>query len=179
MDDIQFWLYILFAVIYFIARGLKKKKPQKPVNKPESTTTSQTDSRPQRKPVSFEELLKEFTEGRGQEQPEEREVFQEHDEEVDTAYQTVDEQEKDEPFEEGKTRRFSDEESKRVYQESIARAEGASLEFKRDEHFRSKLKSNRNDETGSAVAAEIRDLLSNPNDAKKAVVLSEILNRKY
>ena len=38
---------------------------------------------------------------------------------------------------EGERRTFADDESRKVYEESIKMAEGADLEFKPDEHYRS------------------------------------------
>lgn len=174
MDDIQFWLYLLFAVIYFVSRALKKKDPKK-TEKRTASRNSTPEERPQRKPVSFEELLQEFTEGR---KPE----VEEPEYEEEPAYeQRIEEPKREEEpvFEEGITRRFSDVESKRIYEESIAKAEGAEIAFQHDDDFKSKLQRTADKEQSSGVAQEIRDMLQNPNDARKAIVLGEILNRKY
>lgn len=176
MDDIQFWLYLLFAIIYFISRGLKKKDAPKPSERPRASQPHQ-ESRP--KQVSFEELLKEFTEGRV---PDEEQVS-EKEERLNEGIEHQESEKRRElkpAFDEGTTRNFSDDESKRVYQESIKRAEGATLDFGRDEDFKSRLKSRfEKEEESTSVASDIREMLSNPEDAKKAVVLSEILTRKY
>ena len=86
-------------------------------------------------------------------------------------------------FEEGRSRKFADEESRRVYEESIKRAEGAKIEYKPDEHFASsKLRSsfeNIEEEEESPLVSEVRDMLSTPESARQAIVLQQILNRKY
>ncbi|RED96113.1 hypothetical protein [Marinoscillum furvescens] len=176
MDDIQFWLYLVFGAIYFITRSLKKKNPPQPKSRPQQQTDESTQRR--NRPVTFEELLQEFTEGKSTPKEEEKP-------EPVEATQVVKErkwQEENRPkeYEEGKTRRFSDEESRKVYEESIKRAEGTELEFKRDEHFQSKLKSRAKRESESnEVAADVLAMLQDQDQAKRAVVLSEILNRKY
>lgn len=175
MDDIQFWLYLAFALIYFITRGLKKKEPVKPPQQDD-----QTERQPgrQSKPVTFEELLKEFTEGK-QERVEEEKIPQPVE-----ARQLVKEREwveaqKPRNFEEGRTRRFADDESRRVYEESIKLAEGSKLDFERADSFKSKLKRRDADEEGDNVAADIKAMLQDHHSAKRAIVLGEILNRKY
>lgn len=81
---------------------------------------------------------------------------------------------------EGERRAFADVESRRVYEESIKMAEGADLEFEPDEHFKSAkiFKSTTTEEEEYTLADEIRDELNSP-EAKKAIIYSEILARKY
>ena len=173
MDDIQFWLYLAFAAIYFITRMMKKK------NAPEPTQSAEEKSEhPERRtrPVSFEDLLKEFTEGKQESEPEAPRPVE--------ARQLVKErewvaQQKPKEFEEGRTRRFADEESRRVYEESIRLAEGSDLEFKRDEHFKSKMQRQQDEGDQQSLGADIKSMLQDADSAKKAVILSEILNRKY
>ncbi|MEQ9306298.1 MAG: hypothetical protein RJQ14_20460 [Marinoscillum sp.] len=177
MDDIQFWLYLVFGAIYFLARFLKKKKPENSPSRPgQDTSSGQGETR---KPVTFEELLKEFTEGRDEKEEEEIEKPEPVEARQLVKERKWQEENKPEEFEEGVTRRFSDDESKRIYQESIQRAEGSKIEFKRDEHFKSKLQRIEDEGEGNDIAAEIKEMLQDRTQAQKAVVLSEILNRKY
>jgi hypothetical protein len=76
---------------------------------------------------------------------------------------------------------FADDESRKVYEESIRMAEGADIQFDPDESFRSvKLKSTTQYKPEeNEFVKEIRNTLSSPSDARKAVILAEILNRKY
>ncbi|WP_420318877.1 hypothetical protein [Ekhidna sp.] len=167
MDDFNFWWYIIAAVIYFLTRG-KKKKDQSP-----SRPGSENKPPQQSQPKSFEELLKEITEGRTEEEPTPRQ---------EPVVIKQDDSEKENIRLEGERRSFADDESRRVYEESIKMAEGADLEFKPDENFHSpslfKGAKKIEEEEEWTIADEIRDGL-NTNEAKKAVIYSEILSRKY
>lgn len=185
MDDIQFWLYILFALIYFVARALKKKA------QPDASKSDENTQTPRRhRQKTFEELLQEFTEGREtvrEDVREEEEAVEDFREArrirpTDDVRRRVEKEVSTETlFEEGTTRSFSDEESRKVYEASIRRAEGATLEFKRDEDFRSGMKSRfqHEEEDDESLASDIKAMLRDPEDVKKAVILGEILNRKY
>ncbi|MFY0605271.1 MAG: hypothetical protein JXR10_01060 [Cyclobacteriaceae bacterium] len=169
MDDIQFWLYLAFGAIYFITRMFKKK------NQPADQEGEVPPTANSPKPVSFEDLLKEFT------QEKKQEVEEELVQEVDTTPEEVKwvEENKPKKYEEGRTRRFSDDESKRIYEESIKRAEGAELTFERDEHFKSGIRRNEEQHEDNEIAVDIKEMLSDQDEAKRAIILSEILNRKY
>ncbi|MEP0984991.1 hypothetical protein [Ekhidna sp.] len=168
MDDFNFWWYIIAAVIYFLTRNKKKK------DQPNSRPGSENNPPKSQQPKSFEDLLREITEGKQDSEPaiEQEPVIIEKKEEP-----TYDENIR----REGERGSFADDESRRVYEESIKMAEGADLEFEPDEHFRSTslFKGSRNEEEEEwTIADEIRDGL-NSAEAKKAVIYSEILNRKY
>ncbi|MEQ9403744.1 MAG: hypothetical protein RIM99_09180 [Cyclobacteriaceae bacterium] len=164
MEDYKIIWYILAAVVYFLTRSKKKKAPA-PRPGTENNPPKQAPAK------SFEDLLKEIT---GEALPEEPELI-------------VEEPIKKEPKEpveemrlEGERRAFADEESRRVYEESIKRAEGFDIEYKPDEHYREPriFKEEKNEEAEYTFADEIRDGL-NTTEAKKAVIYSEILARKY
>lgn len=168
MDDFSFWWYIIAAVIYFLTRGKKKQQPQ---SRPGSENNP-----PPTQPKSFEDLLREITEGRIEE--EETPPVQQ---EPVVIRDTQKEKEEEQRRLEGERRAFADEESKRVYEESIKMAEGSDIAFERDEHFQQPrlFKSPAADEEEEwTIADEIRDGL-NSSEAKKAVIYSEILNRRY
>ncbi len=169
MDDFNFWWYIIAAVIYFLTRG--KKKKQQPKNRPESENKP-----PKSQPKSFEELLKEITDGRlGEEEPEptiqqEPLVIKEEKKEREESIRL-----------EGEKRTFADDESRRVYEESIKMAEGADIAFEPNEHFKEPklFKGSKSEEEKEwTIADEIRDGLDS-NEAKKAIIYSEILSRRY
>ncbi|WP_436516530.1 hypothetical protein [Ekhidna sp. To15] len=166
MDDFSFWWYIIAAVIYFLTRG--KKKKEQPNERPGSENNPPTN-----KPKSFEDLLKEITEGRPEEEP----IIQQEPVVIDTR-----ESEKESQSLEGERRVFADDESRKVYEESIKMAEGADIEFAPDENFQEPrlFKGTDKDEEEEewSIADEIRDGL-NSEEAKKAVIYSEILTRKY
>jgi len=162
MDDFGFWFYIIAAVIYFLTRGKKKNRP---------TTPPGSENRKPAQPKSFEELLREITEGTADREPS-----------FDQEPVTVSEPERhsrEETFErEGNQRAFADEESKRVYEESIKMADGFDKDSTSEEpdHKTKILKVA--DEEEYTFADEIRDGLSS-DEARKAIIYSEILNRKY
>ncbi|MEO9474067.1 MAG: hypothetical protein ABJG41_00980 [Cyclobacteriaceae bacterium] len=173
MDDIQFWLYLGFGLIYFIVRQMKKKNASEQEQSPQDAPTE----KPYKKPVTFEELLREFT---GETTEEEKEVVledyselkkeEDHKEEVKPYKYTEDDHSR---------RRFADDESRKIYENSIKQAEGAELVFERDNNFKSKMTRKEQQEADSAFGREILESLQDADQAKKAVVLSEILNRKY
>lgn len=166
MDDFSFWWYIIAAVIYFLTRGKKKKAPT-------NSRPGSENNPPSSQPKSFEDLLREITEGRTEETPipEQKPVVIE----------------KPEPEEEnirleGERRAFADDESRRVYEESIKMAEGADIEFAPDENFQEprlfKGSAKEEEEDEWSIADEIRNGL-NSSEARKAVIYSEIINRRY
>ena len=168
MDDFNFWWYIIAAVIYFLTRGRKKKQASKP-SRPGTENAPTSNNRPK----SFEELLREITEGT-------TEVEEEVPAEEPEVAKPAQEVEKSRSFErEGSRRVFADDESKRVYEESIKMAEGADLEFAPEEQFRSdRLFKDHKEETQTSFAKELMDGFD-ADEAKKAVIYAEIFNRKY
>ncbi len=178
MDDIQVWIYILFGIIYFITRALRKK-PEEQGPQPD---VESGESMPRRQPKSFEDLLREFTEAGQQreveveEEPEPAPVLQPQRAQESRPTRREERQQLEG---EGRTRHFADDESRRVYEESIRQAEGSDISYERDEHFKIASKVDRGASKGSEVASEIKEMLSNPSSARKAIILSEILNRRY
>ena len=169
MEDYKIVWYILAAVIYFLTRGKKKKAPA-------SRPGSENNPSPQAPAKSFEDLLKEIT-GDGQVVENERKPAQE-----EVASPVI---EVESPVEErrleGEKRAFADEESRKVYEESIKRAEGFDLKYEQDEHYhepRLFKGEEASEEEQYTFADEIRDGLST-DEARKAIIYSEILNRKY
>lgn len=168
MDDYKILLYIVAAIIYFIAKA-KKKKPT--TGEGTSRPGTENNPSPQSPTKSFEDLLKEIT-GEGEE---EKSVIEEVKEEEPKKPIVVEERRL-----EGERRAFADDESRRVYEESIKRAEGFDIEYGPDEHFKEPrlFKGEESKEEEYTFADEIRDGLST-SEAKKAIIYAEILNRKY
>ncbi len=173
MEDNKIWFYIIAAVIYFLTRKKKKKQQQKQPQ-PEVARESNRPQQ-QKKPVSFEDLLKEITEGR-EEELSEPEV------------QVI---EPEPVIEEGKPRKekdrvrhFADDESRRIYEESITHAQefepGHDHKFEPDDDYASsKLFKEHMVDEGPTIADEIRESLQSTDSARKAIIYSEILNKKY
>ncbi len=170
MEDFNFWWYIIAAVIYFLTRGKKKKQANK-----QPRPGSENNPAPSSRPKTFEELLREITEGSAQEVVEEPEQ-----EPVEIETKKTPEPIKEKSFRrEGRSRAFADDESRRVYEESIKMAEGADLEFAPDDNFKSnRLFKDRPEEEETSFAAELMDGFD-ADEAKKAVIYAEIFNRKY
>jgi hypothetical protein len=162
MEDIQIILYIILAVIAILSRVFKANKQAKQSAPPASGQEGSS------KPVkSFEDLLREFTEG-----PTQRPA-------PAPIYELEEEEEEDDYFAQ------RDAEAQRIFQESIYTPAVSSMEsLERNEglsdserEFRRFAEFDKQEEAG--IAADIHHILSEVDGAKKAVVLSEILNRKY
>ena len=175
MDE-QIWFYIIAAVIYFLTRGKKKKQNQKPAPNQRAQRPTES-SRPQQtqRPVSFEDLLKEITEAREEEPAKEIVVEESEPVKVERVLR-----------EEKKTRRerhFADDESRRIYEESIARAQehepGHDHKFEPDDDYVSRKMFKTGEKAEPTFADKIRESLQSKEDAKKAIIYSEILSKKY
>ena len=188
MDNIQFWIYVIFAIIYFVAKNYKKGNKKSRQQPNQQTIGQEKTSAPQ--PQSFEELLEEITGRRKVQEPSQKEINTPNntEEELDRYQQPKPWEEQERKIEEandfekeGRNRQFADEESKRVYQESIKRAEGANLEWAVDSKYANSkvLRETAEEKVASPFIADIREMLADSNETKKAIILSEILNRKY
>ncbi len=156
MDE-GFIFYIILAVIALISQLLKKRKaaPPPPVSRP-----GQGKAQPQKKPFSFEEILKEF----------QAEILQE-ERVPEPVAKPVETQRKPVPPRSRKPKAFE------AY-------EGASYETLEtdSEEIDEKLKRYKRDEHYSLDKSErhpILDVLQSEDGPKNAIILSEILNRKY
>jgi hypothetical protein len=162
MDDII--VYLIFIAFALLSRLLTKKKdPQKPAGsgRPEGES-----ERPQ-KQVSFEDLLREFT-GEGDEQRKP----------ASAPYNTYEEEE----YENYEEQNLRDEEAREVYSKSIHQAKNLKTidELVDYDKIKTKLSDIPEPEKQKyTLADEIRNQLKNPDEIRKAVIYSEILQRKY
>lgn len=191
MDNIQFWLYVIVAVIYLISAARKKaKKQNQPEDFPETTTrpTARQYDEPaptQRpKPVTFEELLREITEGKlatpppvterspEYSQPKPQPEYVDYDDEIEDEEKSleevtaVDEERTTKIYEEAKKLAFyrpSLEETLKVQDVNTTYGKFAAFEAKQDTN----------------LLLEYTKDLRDPKGFKKALILSEILNRKH
>jgi len=174
MDKFQFWLYLIIGIIYFISRVRKKAEPEKksPERRPEKPVQQyeQPSAKPafNPKPKTFEELLREITEGK-----QESEVV-DYDDQLGEEEQDLEEIKSDyrkddniyEVYEEAKRSAFV-----KPSLEDTMKLEDTVMKFGKFKEFE---------------IAEKRDLLGeyladfrDPEGFKKAVVMSEILQRKF
>lgn len=158
--DPELIIYLIFLAIVFIARLLKKSG-----DKTSGPANPQDDSErpPTRRAKSFEELLEEFTTGERRESPESQAQVP-VEEEVQETHQ--DYSSGDSPYQ--------------SYRDTDARDFKTLDELVDIEKVRTKtaLKSEE-DTIAPPEATEVRRLLQNPDDARMAIILSEIIRRRY
>lgn len=193
MDNIQFWIYVIIAVIYLISRG-RKKKQQTSADFPDFDEGQSHKNRPapesQSRPISFEELLKEITEGK---QPEKKEVvvqsqptaykkpepspyptYADYDDDIEAEEKDLEEipsnyRKKDkiyDVYEEAKKQAFV-----RPSLEETMKLEDTVVKYNRFKEF--EIEQSRN------LLAEYTRDLKDPEGLKRMVVMNEILNRRH
>jgi hypothetical protein len=179
MDDLELYIYIALALIYFFSRAFRKKKRVKP---PQSTqrTSSDDAQRPAartEKPLTFEDLLREFT-GQKEEKAFEGEEIIEMGEDVlnDQRYDYTEDNLSD-------TNTGYNQDTYKNYEEIYGSSknlktldEQVSLDTRGRKRFDTyKIKESEN----IHVAQRFREILKNKNTVKDAIILKEILDRKY
>lgn len=175
MEDYKILIYIVLSILYFLFKGRgKKKKPVTRKNTQPQTTNQ--DAGEKRRPKSFEELLAELS-GENQQQDDD-EILREG-EEIKPLSEQVDKR----PLDQEVSREDyenADETLKELYKkgerlksiDQLVDIEEVSTQSNRFEEFEDEKEDNQ-------FAREIREGLSDPESAKKAIVYAEILNRKY
>jgi hypothetical protein len=175
--DIQFWLYIIIAVIYVLSRALKKPESNAG-NPPPPERPGNSNPFPSReKPLSFEELLKQITEANEPRktvyQPQESQVIDYDDDlqEEQRSLETVtDDYRKTDNvyqvYEDAKSQAFL-----RPSLEDTLKVTDTDMRFGKFKEFQQVNQRNLLED----YTKEFRD----PEGLKKAVVMAEILNRKF
>jgi hypothetical protein len=176
MDSFQFWLYVIIAVIYAISRMRKKQKeaqPKVPEREPVQRRDRAMETResPVDKPLTFEELLREMTEGKGRPKEEKVINYEEDfpDEEQDLEDVEYDYRKEDTTlatYEEAKRMAFE-----RPSLEETMKVEDTVVTFGKFKEFEAQKERN--------LAAEYLQDFGDPEGIRKAVVMSEILKRKF
>lgn len=182
MDE-KIIFYIILGIVYFIFNALKKKKADDQANDPPPPARPD-GHKPQ--PVSFEDLLRELTEGKTRQEtsPTEQRQFDQRPpvSRQQPAYVDYD----DDLEEEAKSLEkvsFDDERSNKAYEEAKKMAfyrpsleetmkiENVDTTFGRFKEFDSK-------QEKSPLADFVKDL-RDPKGFKKAFILSEVLQKKH
>jgi len=165
-DSLQVIIYIVFLAIYIISRALKSKKKPLP-SKPREEIHGDTETE-EAPPLSFEDILRELTTGQKSQR---REPLPQKSKVPDKREYEFNDDVPD------------DDEIQEVYEESVRKAKAyktideivelddTSLVFKEYEKEK--------EEDRNPFAREIRSMLQNPEDARKAIILKEILDRKF
>lgn len=179
--DFQFWIYLIIAVIYIVTRALKKPESS-PGNPPETSVSEQyrTENRTiseKPRPLSFEDLLREITEAKQPQKP----VFQppgtsviDYDDDLGEEQQSLETIGKDyrkddrlyDVYEDAKRLAFE-----RPSLEETMNVNDTVMKFGKFKEFETQNQRNLLEE----YTREFRDR----EGLKKAVVMAEILNRKF
>lgn len=181
--DAQFWIYIIIGIIYFLSKLLKKPEQQPgetPENRPERRHASEAGQPAGDRPrqLTFEELLREITEGKQPQKTETRSVPQ-------PEYQSYEDDLKDEAqsLEEVRYDARNDDEVFKAYERAKNQVfEQRSLEetmhLSDTDMGYGKFKAFEKQEKKRLSDNYIK-ILRNPEGLKQAVVMSEILKRKF
>lgn len=177
MDENKIWYYLVLGIIYFVFNRFFKKTKERPDADPERSF-SETKTEPTEKPLSFEELLREITEGKKQaNQPPPKPVpttqYVNYDDDIDEEEQDLEDVNYDyknqdkiyETYEKAKNEAFQ-----RPSLEETMNLEPIGT-FGRFQEFE--------DNEKNTVLSEYSEAFNDPEGVKKAFVLSEIFNRKY
>lgn len=184
MDE-KIIFYIVLGIIYFVVNALKKKKPENEPG-PDRPPSRPQPHKPQ--PVSFEDLLREITEGKQRPKSSEtpstaqKTTYRQPLPKPQPAYVDYD----DDLEEEAKrleNTSFDDDRSNKAYEEAKKMAfnrpsleETMTLDQVNTTYGRFK-EFDKKEEPG--LLAEYVQDLRDPKGFKKALILSEILNRKH
>ena len=178
MKDIQIWLYIIIGVIYFLSR-LKKKPEQQPNEMPdfEREKPVRNIEAPSAKPIAtpqkaltFEELLREISEKKEKPQPE----YVDYDDSIEEEEKDLEDVNYDyrkqdkiyEVYEEAKKQAFH-----RPSLEETMKVTDTDVRYGKFKVFEEEAKRD--------LMAEYLADFKDPEGFKKAVVMSEILKRKF
>jgi predicted DNA binding CopG/RHH family protein len=182
MGDYQFWLYIIIGAIYLLSRFLKKSAPnpndvpearnEKPATRLDPSTTTQKPSPP--KMVTFEDLLREITESKKPAAPQQpSKEYTNYDEELEDEEQDLEDVEYNynrdkisSEYEDAKQHAFL-----RPSLEETMNIKDTDTRFEKFKVF--------DQDTQSNVMDRYLTDFSDFEGLKKAIVMSEILQRKF
>jgi len=180
--DIQFWVWIIIIVITLIARANKKKPRPFDSQQQEPPGSTPNDT----KPITFEDLLKEIQASKAPKQqpsssqPILRKEATQQKYDVEDYDDNLEEEDKSlektpsyyaddkiyESYENAKKAAFS-----RASLEETMKVEDTEVKFGQFKEFRKA--------EGDSLASEYAKELRNPKSFKRALILSEILNKRF
>jgi len=189
MDNPEILFYIVAALIYFLSKGRKKKRkvaPRQEKNAPPGVEKDESADSPG--PVmTFEDLLKEFT-GQGSSKPKSVEPIEPIEPiepkkevskpiEVDRGPKNVEQ----EPAWKKVLLRPSidDEEIDRRFQDAVYKPPESTINVEKEKKSRYSGRSEAYKIKKEKAAFDIREMLDDPDNLKKAVILKEVLERRY
>ncbi len=182
----SFWIYVIIAIIYAIARALKKPenqpkdipdhRPDRPV---EYDATPPSTQKP--KPLTFEELLREITEAKRPPQPsyetkKQQPEYVDYDDELKEEAEDLEEVSYNKRYKEEERVNAAYEQAKREAfnrpsLEETLKVSDTKVQFGKFKVFEEQQSRN--------VLEDYTKDFQDPEGLKKAVVLSEILKRKF
>jgi hypothetical protein len=182
----SFWIYVIIAIIYGISRALKKPenqpkdvadpRPDRPVNYDQTPPPGQ---RP--KAMTFEELLKEITEAKQPPQPtyetkRHQPEYVDYDDDIKEEAEDLEEVSYEKRYREEERANAVYEEAKRQAfnrpsLEETLKVSDTNVQFGKFKVFEEQQSRN--------VLEDYTKDLQDPSGLKKAVILTEILNRKF
>jgi hypothetical protein len=191
MDDYKIWIYIIIGVIYVLSRLRKRSDPAAPetnTNPPPVRDLPESRPSPPQRQLTFEELLREIAEAK---EPEEKPVYQPKpayvapkpayvapkpayvdydddlkEEEQDLEDVNYDYKKESKVYEDARMLAFN-----RPSLEETMKVEDTIVKFSKFKEFE--------EQKGRNLLEEYTRDLRDPEGFKKAVVLSEILNRRF
>jgi len=165
----QILVFLAFVVFSILSRVLNPKKKKPPVRAPKEQPTYEgledvpdedkpvvAREEPQRRPVSFEDILREMMGDTSQRKPEPAPP----------------------PVEGRKTRKKKVEPSRTKAKSTKQKATRISDKISLEDSGK-RIKTIDTDEKKNTVAQEVAEALKTPKNAREAIILSEIINRKY
>ena len=185
--DFQFWVYVIIGIIYILSRVMKKAEQPKdlPEKRGDKQPKYQGPASEKPKQLTFEELLKEITEAKQPEkpvyqpqqpkyQPQPKQDFVDYDDELKEEEQDLEDVDYDyrkkdklyDVYEEAKRQAFE-----RASLEETMNVRDTVVQFGKFKVFEQEQQRN--------LLEEYTKDLQDPHGLKKAVVMSEILNRKF
>jgi hypothetical protein len=191
MGDFQFWLYVIIGIIYLISRMRKKSQAEEsdaPSQEQERRSrraeeTRHSESRPVERQLTFEDLLREITEGKvatpktrtPEPEIERPSYYRNYDEEIeDEVKEVVEDVNYDYRTKDSLYSQYEQAKNEAFTRPSLGETMNVSdtdMRFGKFKEF--EIKNQRN--LANEYLADLRD----PEGLKKAFVLSEILKRKF
>jgi len=158
MDDNSIYYYLIFVVIALLSRVFGKKKVEDvPTN----------EGSPKERPLTFEELIEEFTRQASGKTKKEEIIQNEEIPEI------IEVEKKN-----NQRSTYKDDEIQEIYNKSVYEAQKLK-HTNTDNSDYSFFKEYKKEKEENEFANEIRNMISSPDSAAKAIILSEIINRKY
>ena len=180
--DAQFWIYVAIGVIYFLSTLLKKKEPV-PGESPDAQQTERTPRRQVEEPsgerqLTFEELLREITEAkqvqRPAPQPEVVPRYESYEKDPGEEARSLEKVDFDEAENARKWKAYEEIPARSFERKSLEetlRLEDTKVDFRKFEAFERK--------NQRKLLDDYVKMIRNPETLKQAVVMSEILKRKF